>query len=167
MARISIPSVIWRSGSGKTNALLNRINHEVDIDKICLYAKDLYETKYRLLINRRESTGLKYLNDPKAFIDYWNDTDGIYENIKEYKIKNEKYLLYLMISLLICLIIKNLLRKFQTTENFNKFHLIIHQMLTFKTLWIFIKTVLKSHILFWLLILLLHQIIFIVSERIF
>ena len=27
-------------------------------------------TKYQLLINKRESTGLKYLNDPKAFIEY-------------------------------------------------------------------------------------------------
>ena len=38
-----------------------------------------------------------YLNDPKAFIEYSNDMDGIYKNIKEYKIKIEKYLLYLMI----------------------------------------------------------------------
>ena len=33
------------------------------------YAKDPYEGKYKLLINRRESTALKQLNDPKAFID--------------------------------------------------------------------------------------------------
>ena len=31
------------SGSGKTYTLLNPINHEPDIDKICLYAKDTYE----------------------------------------------------------------------------------------------------------------------------
>ena len=30
------------SGSGKTNALLTLINHEPDIDKIYLYAKDPY-----------------------------------------------------------------------------------------------------------------------------
>ena len=34
------------SGSGKTNALLNLINNEPDIDKIHLYAKDTYEGKY-------------------------------------------------------------------------------------------------------------------------
>ena len=34
------------SESGKTNALLNLINHEPDIDKIYLYAKDPFEAKY-------------------------------------------------------------------------------------------------------------------------
>ena len=50
------------SGSGKTDALFNLINHEPDIDKIRLYAKNPYETKYQLLINKRESTDIKYLN---------------------------------------------------------------------------------------------------------
>ena len=68
------------SGSGKTNALLNLINHEPDIDQIWLYAKDQYEAKYQLLIHKRESTGLKYLNDSKAFLDYPNDTDNILKN---------------------------------------------------------------------------------------
>ena len=31
-----------------------------------------------------ESTGLKHLNDSKAFIDYQNDMDDIYKNIEEY-----------------------------------------------------------------------------------
>ena len=35
--------IIGGSGSGKTNALLNLINNQSDIDKICLYAKDRYE----------------------------------------------------------------------------------------------------------------------------
>ena len=37
---------------------------------IYLFAKDTYEAKYQLLINKRESTGWKYLNDSKAFIEY-------------------------------------------------------------------------------------------------
>ena len=37
-----------------------------------------------LLINKKESAGLKYLNDSKAFIQYLNDTDDIYKNIEEY-----------------------------------------------------------------------------------
>ena len=49
------------------------INNEPDIDKICLYAKDPYEAKYQLLINKRENTGLKYFNDSKAFVEYSND----------------------------------------------------------------------------------------------
>ena len=66
------------SGSEKTNALINLINNEPDIDKIYLYPKDPYETKYKFLINKRESTRLKYLNDLKAFIEYSNDMDDIY-----------------------------------------------------------------------------------------
>ena len=76
--------IIGGSGSAKTNALLNLINHEPDIDKIYLYKKDPYEAKYQLLINKRESTGLKYFNDPKTFIEYLNDMDDIYKIIEEY-----------------------------------------------------------------------------------
>ena len=39
--------IIGGSGSGKTNTLLNLINNQPDIDKIYLYAKDPYETKYQ------------------------------------------------------------------------------------------------------------------------
>ena len=41
--------IIGGSGSGKTNALLNLINNQPDIDKIYLYAKDPYEDKYQFL----------------------------------------------------------------------------------------------------------------------
>ena len=34
--------IVGGSGSGKTNSLLNLINHELDIEKIYLYAKDPY-----------------------------------------------------------------------------------------------------------------------------
>ena len=40
--------------------------------EIYSYAKDPYEAKYQLLINKRENTGVKYLNDPKAFIEEYN-----------------------------------------------------------------------------------------------
>ena len=46
--------IIGGSGSGKTNALLNLINNEPDIDKIYLYAKDPYDAKYQYLINKCE-----------------------------------------------------------------------------------------------------------------
>ena len=62
--------IIGGSGTGKTNALLNLINNQKDIDKICLYANDPYEDKYQYLINKRETIGLKHFNDPKAFIEY-------------------------------------------------------------------------------------------------
>ena len=46
--------IIGCSGFGKTNALLNLINNQPDIDKIYLYAKDPYQAKYQHLINKRE-----------------------------------------------------------------------------------------------------------------
>ena len=39
--------IIGGSGSGKTNALVNLIYNQPDIDKIYLYAKDPYEAKYQ------------------------------------------------------------------------------------------------------------------------
>ena len=42
--------IIGGSGSGKTNALINLINEQNDIDKIYLYARDLSEPKYEYLI---------------------------------------------------------------------------------------------------------------------
>ena len=69
--------MVGGSGSGKTNGLLNLINHEPDINEIYLYVKNPYEAKYKLLINKRASTSLKYLNDCKAFIGYSNDMDDI------------------------------------------------------------------------------------------
>ena len=61
--------------------------------KICLYAKDPYEAKYQLLINKRESTALKYLNDSKSFIEYSNDMDNIYKNIKEFNPNKKRRIL--------------------------------------------------------------------------
>ena len=65
--------IIGGSGSGKTNALLNLINNQPDIDKIYLYEKDPHEAKYQFLINKRKSTGLKNFSGRKAFIEYSND----------------------------------------------------------------------------------------------
>ena len=62
--------IIGGSGSGKTNAFLNLW---IIIKFICmqniiyLHAKDPYEEIYQFLINKRKSTELKHLNDPKAF----------------------------------------------------------------------------------------------------
>ena len=57
--------IIGPSGSGKTNYLLNLIQKDPNIiDKIYLYAKDLEEPKYKLLINKREQAGINFNNDP-------------------------------------------------------------------------------------------------------
>ena len=88
--------IIGRSGSVKTDALLNLINNMPDIDKIYLYAKDPYEAKYQLLINKRESTELKYLNDPNAFIEYSNDIQDVYKYIDECNTDKEQKILMMI-----------------------------------------------------------------------
>ena len=50
------------SGSRKTNPLFNLIHHQSDIDEIHLNVKNPFEAKYQLLLNKRESTGLKKQN---------------------------------------------------------------------------------------------------------
>ena len=55
--------IIVSSGSGKTNALLNLIKEQDDIDNIYLYAKDLSEPKHEFLIKKHKDAGIKHLND--------------------------------------------------------------------------------------------------------
>ena len=42
--------ILSSSGSGKINTLLNLINHQPNIDKMYLYAKDTSKAKHKLLI---------------------------------------------------------------------------------------------------------------------
>ena len=60
--------IIGGSGSGKTNALLNLIKEQDDIDKIYLYAKDLNEPKHEFLIRKREDAKTKHFDDPNALL---------------------------------------------------------------------------------------------------
>ena len=76
--------IVGGSGSRKTNALLNLINNQPDTDKIYLYTKDPYEAKYQYLINKREKVGLDHFKDPKAFMEYSNDMQDVYNNIENY-----------------------------------------------------------------------------------
>ena len=85
--------IVGESGSGQSNALLNLINNEPYIDKLYLYAKDPCEAKHQLLINKRECAGLTYINDWKAFIEYSNDMDDVYQNIKQYNPNKKRKLL--------------------------------------------------------------------------
>ena len=85
--------IIGGSGTGKTNALLNLINNQQDIDKIYLYAKDPSEDKYQYLINKREPVGINHLNDPKTFIEYSNDMHKVYKNIDNYNPDKENKIL--------------------------------------------------------------------------
>ena len=69
------------AGSGKTNALINLINEQNDIDKIYLYAKDLSQPKYEYLIKKSEDAGIKHLNNLNTFIECSNTMDDVYENL--------------------------------------------------------------------------------------
>ena len=69
-----------------------------------MYAKDPYEAKYQFLINKRESTGLKHFNDPKAFIEYSNDMQDVYKNIDEYNTDKERKILIVFDDMIIDMI---------------------------------------------------------------
>ena len=73
--------IIGGSGSGKTNALLNLIKEQGDIDKIYLYSKELSEPKYEFLVKKHEDVGIKNCRDSNAFIECSNTMDDIYQNI--------------------------------------------------------------------------------------
>ena len=85
--------IIGGPGSGKTNLLLNSIENQPDIEKMYLYPKDRYESKYQYLINKRERVGINHFNDPKAFIEYSNDMHDIYKNIDNYNPDKENKIL--------------------------------------------------------------------------
>ena len=86
--------IIGPSGSGKTNYLFNSIQRDNNIiDKIYLYAKDLEEPKYKLLINKREKAGINFNNDPTAFIEYSNSMDDILSDIEDYNKRRKRKVL--------------------------------------------------------------------------
>ena len=154
--------------------MLALINHEPDIDKIYLYAKDPYEAKHHLLINKRESTDLKYLNDSKAFIEFSNEMNDIYKNIEEYNSNKSGKILIVFDDMIADMLSNKKLNPIVTElfirgrklnislvfitqsyfavpknirlnsthyfvmkiqkESFNRSHLIIHQIVTFKIL---------------------------------
>ena len=59
-------------------------DQQPDIDKIYLCVKDPFESNYHLHINEREKDGIEILKIPKAFIDYSQAIDDVYENLEKY-----------------------------------------------------------------------------------
>ena len=98
--------IVEGSESSKTNALLNLISHQPDIDKIYVYAKDPCEAKYQLLINKREDAGKKHFNDSEAFFEYSNDMVDIYKNIEEYN-PNKKCKIFIVFDDVIADMLRN------------------------------------------------------------
>ena len=60
------------------------------------------------LINKWENPCLKCFNDSKYFIGQSNDTQDIYKDIKEYNLNKRWKILFLIIWMLVCYIIKKL-----------------------------------------------------------
>ena len=70
--------IIGGSGSEKINVLLNLVKHQQpNIDKIYVYVKDSFKSKYQLLINGREKLGTENLKNAQTI-------DNIYENLEDY-----------------------------------------------------------------------------------
>ena len=86
--------IVGGSGSAETILFLfNLMNHQHNIDKMYLYAKDSYGAKYQLLIKKQENTCLNHLNDSRTFTEYSKDMDDIYKNIEEYNSNKERKIL--------------------------------------------------------------------------
>ena len=62
------------------------------IDKIYLCVKDLFESKYQLLINEKK-VEIKKLKSPKAVIDYSQTINDVYENLEDYNLEKERRVL--------------------------------------------------------------------------
>ena len=87
--------IIGDSESGKTNALLSLIKEKDSdelVDKTFLYANDLNEPKYQLLIKKREEAGM-HLNYPKVFIEYSQYMGDVYNNIDNYNSNRQRKIL--------------------------------------------------------------------------
>ena len=104
----------WWFWTGKTNTLLNLIKEQDGIDKIYLYAKDLIEPKYELMIKKCKDAGIKHLNDLNAFIECSNTMDDVYENIDDCN-PNRKRKFLIVFGDMIADIMSN--KKFQAIKN--------------------------------------------------
>ena len=101
--------IIAGSGSRKTNVLLNLIKvHWWPYWQDVLYGKDLNEQKHQFQIKKREVAGIKYINDPKTFIEHSQYMNDVYNNINDYNTsRRRKNLIVLLTWLLILWLIKS------------------------------------------------------------
>ena len=71
--------VIVCSRLGKTNVLIKY--QRPHIDRIYLYVKHSFQSKYQLVISGIEKVGIKQLKSPKAIIDYSQAID-VFKNLE-------------------------------------------------------------------------------------
>ena len=132
-----------------------------------MYPKDPYEVKYQFLINKREGVDLKEYNDSKSFIEYSNDMNNLHKNIEKYIPDKERKTLIIFplhkklnptvvrlfigsrkVNISLVFITQSYVavpKNVRLNKSFNVSYLIIHQILTMKTLWLF-TTALQNHI---------------------
>ena len=65
-----------------------------------------------MLIKKRQSTGLNYLNDSKTFVEYSNYMDDVYKNIKDYNPNKKRKILIVFDDMIADMVInkKNLIQ---------------------------------------------------------
>ena len=84
-------TILIESRSGKTKVFLKLIKYQrLDIDKIYIYVKDSFESKYQLLINGR---GIENLKNPKVWIDHSQTIDDVYEVLEDYNTTKKRRML--------------------------------------------------------------------------
>ena len=52
-----------------------------------------FESKYQLRFNGKEKVGIEIFRNPKAFTDYSQTTDDVYENLEDYNPTNKRRVL--------------------------------------------------------------------------
>ena len=62
----------------------------IKLDKNQPYINKIQLHAYQFLINKRERVGINRLNDPKDFIECFNDMHKIYKNIDNYNPDKKK-----------------------------------------------------------------------------
>ena len=58
-----------------------------------MYAKDLTELNYDILIKKLENAGINHLDYPNAFIECFNTMDHVYENINDNNLSRKRKIL--------------------------------------------------------------------------
>ena len=58
-----------------------------------MYARELNEPKYKILIKKRKDAGTKHSNDPNAFIEGSDTMHDDYENIHDYNLSRKRKIL--------------------------------------------------------------------------
>ena len=138
---------IWELWIRKNKAFFNLINHQPGIDKTYLYAKKLYESKYQLLIKKKEKRHKVLAVFDDVIVDMMS-SKKLNSVVTELFIRCRKlnsslaFVIWSYYKVLKDVILNSTNqikeikeRKSQIKESFKKLHLISHQILTLKIFW--------------------------------